>query len=357
MRHLYLVIFLFILPSLIACSDNNEENDNENSTKIVKLYEVQISEPRITRQFVGEVAPLNTVDMSFQVPGRLTEFPVQQGETKQQGQRIAALDPTDYELAVQSAQANKIQAEADLRRKRNLFEQGAVSGIERDVAEANYVNAKTQLEQARQELSYTVLHAPFDALITRRLIDTYSLVSPEAPVLRIQDVSELRVRTHIPESFFERILADETFNYDDAEIYAILLSNPLEQHQLSYREHVTEADPATQTYEVEFALEHSDRILALPGMVASVHINLPQTKSTAEQTRLPVNALSTNEQGDFYVWVFDNNEIRKVDVNVVQIDMNNAYVEADLKDGDQVVAAGAYRLRSGDSVKPMGDQF
>ena len=354
---------------LSACGQQNDSDNEENDApQVVKTFTVSTQEHYVTRQFIGEVVALSTVELSFQVPGRLTELPVRQGRIVPQGELIAALDDTDYRIAVRSAEADLVQAQADARRKRNLVERGAVSGIERDVAEANLIQAQAQLDAAERDLSHTRLTAPFDAMVSRRLVDAYSMVSPEAPVVIIQDISELRIRTHLPESFFESLVqsfADEerASARQRGEFDAALLTHPDQRYPLVYREHVTQSDPTTQTYEVEFAFAYEDSEstnnpppLALPGMVTNVRIRIPLDDDTFD-IRVPLGALKSHAEGEFSVFVLNDSkdQVRQVAVEINQLSANHAHISNGLEGGEIIVAAGAHQLEDGAAVKLMDE--
>lgn len=344
----YTLSFLCLL-ALSACSDN--ETSRNETPQVVKIHQVNAESATFERHFVGDIMALSTVDLSFQVGGRLQRLPISQGQILKPDTLLAELDPTDYQLAVRRAEADLAQAASDIQRKRNLYQHNAVSSAELEMSEANYENAQVQYDAARQELRYTRLKVPFTALIARRLVDNHSLVGPEMPVLRVQDVSELRVRIHVPERLIEQVLHNSSL-----QAYASLVSIPGQRHSLEYREHVSEADPATQSYEVEFTFADNRSVVALPGMIANVYLQWDQGNGH-DGLRIPVNALTTDAAGQFFVWRYneDNQRISRVDVEVGALDHTYALIHRGIEDGDQIVAAGAHLLREDAQVKPMQD--
>lgn len=342
-------LILFLLFALSACSDNGE--DTPEPVQVVKLHQVSSGSATFERHFVGDIMPLSTVDLSFQVGGRLQQLPVSQGQITDAGSLLAQLDQTDYQLAVRQARAALAQAESDVQRKRNLRQHNAVSQAELEMSEANYESARVQYDAAQQELNYTSLTVPFRALVTRRLVDNHSLVGPDMPVMRVQDVSELLVRIHVPERLIEQVLKNPSL-----QAHADMVSVPGQRYVLQYREHVSEADPATQSYEVKFTFAEELTVLALPGMVANVELRWDQ--SSADKTlRVPIGALTSDAGGQFFVWSYDSasERVSRVNVEVGELDHTYALIENGLEDGAQIVAAGAHLLRENTRVKPMQD--
>ena len=71
----------------------------------------------LERRFAGRVAAVQTVDLSFQVPGKLIEVPVLESQRVSKGDVIARLDPTDYDRAVREATINVEKAKRELDRR------------------------------------------------------------------------------------------------------------------------------------------------------------------------------------------------------------------------------------------------
>ena len=361
-----LVLVCSLLAVLVACSQDNEAPEpTHQDAHIVKTYEVIAESSYLRRQFVGEIMAKSTVELSFQVPGRLLDIPVEQGDVVAEGTLLAVLDDSDYRLAVRNAQADLNLARADVLRKRNLVERGAVSEIEREVAEANYEQAQVQLDSAEQDLARTRLYAPYDAMVAQRLVDPQTMVAPEVPVLMLQNMSELRVRTQVPETFFERLVRDfSAENGHDARLTgrfeASLLSTPTERYPLVYREHVSQAVASTQTYQVEFAFANYEMgetpLIALPGMVANVSIQIPTTTDSSA-LRIPIGALKSVNEDEFYVYVLNEalDRVHEVPVTLSHLSADSAHIKDGLEGGEIIVAAGAHHLEDGDDVKTMDE--
>jgi RND family efflux transporter MFP subunit len=152
------------------------------------------------RDFVGRVEARLTVDLAFQVGGRLADFPVSEGQLIEEGARVAGLETQDFERALREARVQLQQAQQDLDRQRTLNQRGIASDAALEDAQTAYDLRAVALDNARQNREYAVVEAPFDGLVSRRLVDNFTTVSPGQPVVRLQDVSELRVAIQVPES-------------------------------------------------------------------------------------------------------------------------------------------------------------
>ena len=122
----------------------------------------------------------NPARVAFQVAGKVLEVAPREGESVSIGQKLAAMDPTDYELAVKAAEAQVAQARVGLdqsadeyERMRYLFERKSLAPNDFEKFEAKWRLAKAKLEEARAGLSIrkkqfsdTTLRAPIGGFIT-----------------------------------------------------------------------------------------------------------------------------------------------------------------------------------------------
>lgn len=340
-------IVLAVAILLVGCS--SDDAPSPPAVQVIKLYETQPQEHLPSRRFIGRVEAKSTVNLAFQVGGRLQSFPAIQGTTVARGDLIAQLDPTDYALQVRSAEAEVQQARRHLNRQRNLFEHHAVSETVLDAARTDAELAETQLEHARQQLDYTTLHAPFHALVTRRLVENHTTLPPNAEVVRLQDISELRVHINIPELLMQHLERDSDFK-----VSAEIATLPGKRIPLEYREHVTEPDMVAQTYQVAFAPADNASLVALPGTTATVFIELANTL-TSSVVMIPSSALDHSQDGSFRVWIYDEptGTVSPQTVAVGDITGDQVVVVAGLQPGATIAAAGVQLLRDGMRVKPL----
>ncbi len=313
----------------------------------VKLYTVNGDDHASSRHFVGRIDAVSTVDLAFQVGGRVTELPVQQGQIVPAGDLLAELDPTDYQLALQQAEVQLEQARRDFERAKPLREKGILTPSAFDQLQTNYEIAKVALQNAQRNANYTRLMAPFDALVTRRLIERFSTVAAGTPILRVQNVSELRVHINVPEQIMRQVQ-----DTNDYAVFVRMAESSAQQYPLAYREHATEVDPLTQTYQVSFAMPRLDTVNLLPGMTVNV---VTEKRLGVDTVLIPISAVDTSMSEQFSVWRYqpETQTVEKVAVQVGTVRDQQIEVLSGLNRGDQVVSAGIYHLQQGQQVRPF----
>lgn len=129
---------------------------------------------------VGTVAAFDSVDLVANVSGFLTEVNFKEGALVKKGEKLFQIDPAVYDAAVKKATADLRKAQADLKnaeieydRQKQLLRKDATAKRNYDLAEMNKMTAAADvlaaeagLEQAKVNLSYTRVLAPFDGWIS-----------------------------------------------------------------------------------------------------------------------------------------------------------------------------------------------
>ena len=304
-----------------------------------------------TRDFVGRVAPLKVVDLAFQVSGQIFELPLSEGQRRAEGALIARLDTVDFELAVQHARTTYNLAEIEYSRAAQLAEREVAAQARLDQAQASRTQAEISLREAERRLDQATITAPFDALVARIFAEPFINTTPSQPVVRLQDVSEMRVIVSLPEEIAALARADgESFVFT-----ATFPAASGYEATLALREFVTEADPVAQTYRVEFAITGEVDPRLLPGMTAKV-TGVPATGAEEPPVVIPVGAIDTTGDTEPRVWVVDPDTStaspRRVTLGLPRD--GAIVVLKGLAPGDRVVSAGWTGLTDGARIRASG---
>lgn len=347
-------ILLAAFSFLSACSDAPEQTVKKEVIQAVKLVAAGDSPDSTLRTFPAEVSAVKTIDVSFEVNGRLQNTNLQTGSRVNKGEVLAQIDPTPFEQSVQEAKARLAQAKRNLDRIESTFEKQLASQSEMDTAKTNYELAEIALQRAEQDLSYTKLVSPFEAQISERLVDNNSYVRAGEIIARLQDVSRFYFNINVPERMLSRYKEGTPVT-----ARAYLISLPEQQFELEYVEHDTQPDPVTQTYKVVFATQFKKEEAATiqgtltPGARAVVEVTIG-SQTYGDGLLVPFTSLVGNKDSGFHLWRFNEseNQVERVEVQVLHVEGTFALVQGDLNKGDRVVAAGANKMRQGLTVKP-----
>lgn len=351
MRTLHALLLITLLPIVVACG-NGDNTQVEEPTQTVLVEPLNSANSAFSRTFIGRTDALKTVDVSFEVPGQLASLPVKEGQVVAQGELLAKLDTEPFELAVEDARLQVKLARADFNRKQKLLEAKAVSTAIFEQSETNYRQSEVALSLAERDLTEATIKAPFPALITRRLIDSFTNVSAGTPVLRIQDVSDLLVRISVPEDLIHYAKIPKALNY----VGVVQNGGPAQHINLSYHEHNTEPDEVTQTYTVTLKVEQPAPTMLLPGMTMEVKVSPENIESLSGQS-VPNSALDNLPEGGYRLWLYDpqTEKVSAHPVKVGNVAGDRIPILTPLPADSLVVTAGVMHLRDGMKVHPVQD--
>ncbi|WP_336244463.1 efflux RND transporter periplasmic adaptor subunit [Roseovarius autotrophicus] len=304
------------------------------------------------RTVAGRVAPARTVDIAFQVSGQVLRLEVEPGDKISKGDLIAALDPVDFELAVDRARAAFVLAESEINRASSLAERGVAAESRLETARAEFAQAEVALREAERRLSQTQIVAPFDAIVARTFIDDYVNVTSAASIARLQDVSELRIMISLPEE-----LAAVARSAPDAfDIVASFPAVPGYTAPLVLRSFATDVDRTAQTYDVEFAITGDIDSRLLPGMTARVRLSNAAAEASAQSVMVPVSAIDTSSRTEPSVWIYDeqSGQVTRQTIRMGLPVDNEIVVLEGLEGNELIVSGGWWRLRDNQTVTVSG---
>lgn len=348
-----------LLILLGACSEQPPE-PRAPSARPVKTLEIGALGHGGPRYFPGRIDAGRKASLAFRVPGTVQELLIKEGDRVWKDQVVAKLDNKDYQLVVNDRQTTYQNARKNYQRGKELVGKGAISRRDFDQLEADFKNTRTALEAARQDLSYTELKAPFDGLVAKRHIDAFEEVQAKQEVLEIQDTSHLEVKFDVPERMVRNLrkLDEEGRRIRDRIPVSVTFEGqPDKSYTLSFKEVSTRADAQTQTFEVTYDMDKPSSLNVLPGMTATVAVDLSELLAKQQAIRVPVAAVVGDVKLAPQVWVVDTQKmsVQPRDVEVGAMQGGSIEIREGLAAGDRVVVAGAPFLTDGMPVTLMPD--
>ncbi|MEH6566425.1 MAG: efflux RND transporter periplasmic adaptor subunit [Halopseudomonas sp.] len=339
-----------------GCSDEPETAAIQ--ARPVKLFTVADPSSQRVREFPARLKAPEQAELSFRLGGELQALTVLEGQEVKKGELIAQLDDTDYKLKLSDRQANYDLTQSQFARMQQLLEKQMVSRAEYDQRKAQFNSAEAALNLARQELAYTQLHAPFDGIIARTHVEQYQVVQPNQPIATLYARDRMDVVFQVPESLLSRLRRDLV----PADIHprVRLDHNDSELVEAIYKEHASQPDPKTLTYDVTLSMPMPEGAVLLPGMSATVVIDFALLSRQGELPLVvPVEAVfspDSEARDQQQVWVTEEieGELQVVarEVEVGRLTHDGIEVTAGLKPGEQIVAAGGAELQAGQRVRP-----
>jgi membrane fusion protein, multidrug efflux system len=346
-----------VVASLVLAGCSRPEPAAE-PVRAVRTQVVALSQAAASHEYAADVRARIESRLGFRVGGKIVERRVGLGDPVKAGQVLARLDPADFRLAQEAAgaalvaaEANEAQALADIKRFRELRDQGFISSADLERRETALKAAQAQVLQARaqagaqgNQTGYALLTAPAGGVVTAVDAEPGMVMSSGTTVLRLAHDGPRDVVFAVPEDRIGGLRA----LVGQPGLLTARLWGSTESLPLVVREVAAAADPVTRTFLVKAdAGPRASTVLKL-GQSATVRLEMPKVEGVV---RLPLTALR-QDPGGSAVWLVDpaTMTVRSQRVQVAGADGNLAVIAGGLAEGQRVVTAGVHVLTPGQKV-------
>ncbi|HAU29870.1 MAG TPA: efflux RND transporter periplasmic adaptor subunit [Rhodospirillaceae bacterium] len=344
-------LILACILLLSACDKPQANSSPEHLPRPAKIAIARTMDEQKTRIFPGVTEATRKTDLAFRVGGQVVAIPVLAGQAIKQGDLIARLDDAPYRATLADRKARYDLAQVNYTRQKTLFEKKQVAKSRLDEAVSSFEAAQAALTLAQDDLTHTRLTAPYDGLISRIDIDAFQNVQAQQPVAQIQGMATIDVIFNVPENLFV-LLKKENAGIGNVQIR--LDSMPDKIFDARYREHETTPDVTTRSYKVNVSMPRPEGITLLPGMSASVIVDLSSLyRDQGHSVLVPMESVF-DEGGKTFVWHLDESNIAtKAPVVVEGLEGTSIRIRDGLAPGDRVIAVGAAQIHEGQRVRPL----
>ncbi len=390
--------------SLLACLGACSSKDERETGPVVTVQAVRVQRAEIQRKITADAVlfPLQQASIVPKISAPVAKFYVERGEHVRAGQLLAVLENKDlaaavaeskgayeearanYDNAVASAVPAQLQkAEVDVKNARvalqaaqqsydsskKLYEQGALAKVQLNQAEVGFTQAQTQLQTAEQQLqklqsvgrkaqlqaaqgqlaaakgryenaeaqlAYSEIRSPISGVVTDRPLYPGEMPATGAPLITVMDTTQVIAKAHISQQEAGALRVGD---------HATVAVPNLEGDFPGKVTVVSPAlDPNSTTVEVwAQAPNRGDQLK--PG----TSVRLTMIAATMKDAlTVPAAALLTAQDGSTSVMVVNGDRPEQRSVKTGIRDGGNVQITEGLKEGEQVVTAGAYELSQED---------
>jgi RND family efflux transporter MFP subunit len=352
-KRLILIGIFAGLIFLTGCNPQDKEKGVKSKPRSVNIEVVESRNLPIVVNSVGRLIPNREVVLSSQVSGIVQAYRVDTGDAVRANKMVVTIDPTDYQLALNEAKANLLSVRARYAASKNAFRRAGqllpdnvITPEAYEKIEAEYKTTQAAVSQAealvdinQRRLDKTLIRAPFDGLVTRRLVEKGQNINIGEPVMAIADMQSMRVKIHVNEQDYvyldkEDAVAVRVEAYPHA-------SFPGQVDRIGVK-----ADPQTNTFEVEILFANPDLVFK-DGLTATVNITIDEIENAI---MIPQKSILFRKNRQEVFVVIDGDKAAVREVKMSRTDGSSVQIMEGLVPGDKLVTTGSQYLKDGDSV-------
>ena len=174
------------------------------------VVEIKTGQVPIRVEVTGQVRPIFQATLSSRIQGTIDQLLVREGTQVVKGQTLIQLDRRDVQGDLARASAEVENTKAQFNRMKLLYGQEAVSKQEVENATRAFKVADANRKTALTQLSYTVVKAPFDGVITEKKVEVGEMASPGQPLLKMEDPLQLRLEATVAEGDLKSVSGGDT---------------------------------------------------------------------------------------------------------------------------------------------------
>lgn len=361
LKGLPLSLLLACVVTLQACSSDTTDDlvSRTSESEPLELQTVIVQAESIAEpvKAFGTIAAKQRSAIGALVEGPVERIFVKVGDRVSRGQPLFRIRQVDYERRVNEAQAavdlanaQAMEAERRYERMIALSSKGFVSKDQVDAAETQLAVARARISQAQaafgtaeQELDDTITRAPYDGVVTARLVDEgvylnnrFSMGGQSA-ALELEELGIVAAIVNAPQvhvGAFRRNLP--------ARVYIEGFDEPFDSTVSIINDRV---DPESRTVELRLPIANPNYRIS-SGLGARAEISVPPTPAII----LP-RTIVVGDSASAFAFVVEDGKSRRREITFESIDLDRVRIRSGLRDGERVIVNPPSTLRDGEDVK------
>ncbi len=301
---------------------------------------------------IGSLRAINGVDVSTDLAGIVTEIAFESGKPVKQGDLLVKLDTQQEEAQLKSAEAARDLAKLNLARQHDLLVKKAASQSDFDSATSTANQTEAAVDQVKALIARKTIHAPFTGVLGIRQVNIGQYLDVGKPIVTLQSQNPINVEFSLPQQYLDQIALGKKIHLKAAGITGKEFDGTITAIN-------SKVDETTRNIQVEGTVANPDNQLRA-GMFVDVKVLLPEKSGVLA---IPSSAISYAPYGDSIFIVTDakspdGKPIKQVINQIVTLGPtrgDQVSIVKGLKEGDELVTSGVFKLHSNSPVTINND--
>jgi membrane fusion protein (multidrug efflux system) len=297
---------------------------------------------------IGSAVAVQGVTVSADLPGTVDKILFESGKWVQKGDVLVEMDTRQERAQLASAEAQQDLSHVNFARMKQLVDEGVVSRQEYDQALAQQKQGVAGTDQIRATIARKTIRAPFSGILGIRQVNLGQYLAAGDPIVPLQSVDPIFVNFNVPQESAGQVQVGSTIQISSNDLAGV-----------SFKGKVTAVnsivDPSTRNVEIQATVANPKNRLR-PGMYVEVQASTGRDREVIE---IPATAINYAPYGDSVYVVTDLKDpngktykgVRQQFVKVDKSRGDQVAVISGLKDGEEVVSGGVFKLRPNAAVQ------
>jgi len=167
----------------------------------------------------GTVVPRVKSVLEAKVVGRIGSLGIESGQMVKAGDTLLKINAPEVQARVDQAEAGLRLAQQEHQRAQNLFARQAATRAEVEAVTARLDQARAAAAEAGVMLGYLSVAAPFDGVVSRKLVEVGDLAAPGKPLIEIEQPGGKQFEVALSEALIAKVKLGDTLlvNFDDGD--------------------------------------------------------------------------------------------------------------------------------------------
>ncbi len=293
---------------------------------------------------VGSLAAVQGVTVSAELPGKVVAIPLRPGARVKAGELLLEQDTSSERAQLRAVEARLALAKINLQRTRRLLGHKVVARAQLDDTSAQVAQAEAEADAVRATIKKKKIRAPFAGRLGLRLVNLGEVIASGTPIVSLQSIDPVFANFSLPQHQLSRVRIGLVVQLSTNAVPGTLAGK------------VTAINPhvnaSTRSVEVQATVANPEERLR-PGMFVDVAVLLPGRRPVLA---IPAPAVLYAPYGDsvFVVRPAKGAHGQVVEQQFVRLGERRGdfvAVEGGVREGEQVVSSGVFKLRNGQAVK------
>jgi RND family efflux transporter MFP subunit len=316
---------------------------NERPKRLVTTTQLKPKDFKHYVEIQATVQSDDFVSASAEVPGRLLQVAVREGENVNKGQLIARLDMEQVNKQIAEIEKALELARDVYQRQDKLWKQNIGSEIQYLQAKNNVERLEKSLDAVRFQLGKSKVYAPLAGVVEKVMLKEGEMASPGYPIVQILNTSKVKVVAEVPENYLTSVKKGES----------VTIKFPALGTQLQSRVSLIgkTINPANRTFGVEVEMTNSQGLLK-PNLLALMVIN---DYSKQNAVVVPMDIVQQEASGASFIFVKETGS-EGAFAKKMMVKTGNSYegeieITEGLKGTEEIILEGARNLSENEPLE------